>query len=74
MKMHRDLMEVKLPRVQTEIMEGPFVLTCRLRDNYGPGCLKGQSMIFCNYQVRGAAGGEVFCPVEMVEKEEQEVI
>ena len=50
---------------------------CRLDIMQGPGdseIMKGHSMIFCNYQVRGAAGGEVFCPVEMVEKEEQEVI
>ena len=74
LKMHRDLMEVKLPRVQTEIMEGPFLLTGRLKDNYdGPGCVKGHSMIFCNYQVRGEAGGEAFYPAEMVEKVEQEV-
>ena len=30
-------------------------------------------MIFCNYQVRGAVGGEVFCPAEMGAKEAQEV-
>ena len=63
LKMHRDLMEVKLLSVQTR----HHARTWRLKDN------EGHSMIFCNCQVRGAVGDEVFYPVEMVEKVDQEV-
>ena len=51
-----------------EIMQGPFLVTSDSNIN-----IKGHSMIFCNCQVRGAAGDEGFYPVEMGEKVEQEV-
>ena len=61
--MRRDLMEVKLLSVQTR----HHARTWRLKDN------EGHSMIFCNYQVRGAAGAEVLQPAAMVERVEREV-
>ena len=68
LKMHRDLMEVKLLIVQTRDHARAF--SRHLQTKYKA---KGHSMIFRNCQVRGAAGDEVFYPVEMVEKVEQEV-
>ena len=55
LRMHRDLMEVKLVQcsVQTRYDAGTFprqLQTERLKDNER----------LCNSQVRGAAGGEVF--------------
>ena len=71
MKMHRDLMEVKLLIVQTRDHARAFPRHFRLK--YIKQNIKGHSMIFCNCQVRGAAGDEGFYPVEMGEKVEQEV-
>ena len=68
LKMHRDLMEVKLLIVQSRDHARAFPPLLQTKK-----IMKGHSMIFCNCQVRGAVGDEVFYPVEMVEKVDQEV-